>query len=72
MLEPLLARAVVALDRGQEGADIDFHLPGQLGERVGLADEGRVIEQLRHLGPHHLVAVGLRRCIGEMGSSVFG
>jgi hypothetical protein len=30
------------------------------------------LSQLHHLGPHHLVAVGLRRCIGEMGSSVFG
>jgi hypothetical protein len=71
LLEPLLVRSVVALDRGQEGTDIDLHLLGQLGERVGLADEGRVVAQLHHLGPHHLIAVGLRRCIGEMGSSVF-
>src|SRR5262245_46376268 len=44
--EPLRASLVVALDGGEERWRVDLHLSRQLGQRVGLADERRVVEQL--------------------------
>src|SRR3954466_1670473 len=44
-LEPLLASLIVALDGGEECRHVDLHPFRQLGERVGLADERRVVEQ---------------------------